>query len=217
MLKLTYPSKEFRPSWRKAIDQELEFRVDVKVGRFRKNAVKNWLDYLYHRKVPPTPFAPFTIYLFLELCSCISCAYITNKYSIEHSITKMGLLITFSRRKLPPVRNLLRFNCHGALPIQIRYRSKEFASTWRKAISDRVEFCVDVQIGKYKIIGEYKRNSVKGYIKWIFVNDGEMLRFNLDIYFLDLIRCIHSAYRTEAYAVKYADEKNRILIHFHRI
>ncbi len=211
MIELKYPSKEFASSWHKAIDDESDFTVEAKIRGFRKKLFIHRMDIRLRRPGPSLLLGFFATLFSLELNTCIACAYISHKYNFEYSVTKTGFLIVFSKRKLVPVRHLLNFNYLGAPPIQIRYRSKEFTSTWRKAIADRVEFCVEVQFSKYK------RNAVKGYIKWLFEKDGEMLRPNVHVFFLDLISCINSAYKTEAYAVICSDEKNRLLVHFNRI
>ena len=211
MIELKYPSKEFASSWHKAIDDEFDFTVEAKIRGFRKKLFIHRMDIRLGRPGPSRLLGFFATLFSLELNTCIACAYIFRKYNIEYLVSKTGFLIVFSKKKLAPVSHLLHFNYLGAPPIQIRYRSKEFASTSRKAIADRVEFCVDARIG------QYKRNAVKGYIKWLFEKDAEMLRPNVNIFILGLIWCISDAYMTEAYAVKYSDAKNRLLIHFNRI
>lgn len=98
MLQLKYPSKEFGPAWRKAIDGEEEFEVDARIRRFIKPSMKFHIDTTFGRHHPRNWLGSLPAGMFTgDIMVCIAVAYYSKKYDVEYSEKNKGLLVTFRR------------------------------------------------------------------------------------------------------------------------
>lgn len=92
MLQLRYRSKEFLPASRRALNEGVEFQVDVQIFLWKKS-VKNYIECLFHGK--NFKVNPLVMIFCIDLMSCISRAFTSRKYVVEYTECKSSLLLNF--------------------------------------------------------------------------------------------------------------------------
>ena len=91
-MQIRYPSKDFTSSIQKAIDDGLEFEIYAQNRLFR-SAIKKYLDALFYRT--GRRVNPLVAIFHIDLVSGISNVFNSQKYRVEYSDQKDGLLIDF--------------------------------------------------------------------------------------------------------------------------
>lgn len=97
MTTFIYPSKEFSSAWRKAVDDNVGFSIDAKIGGLRKKSVIHWLDAIFLRQRPRRRYGSIGAMFCGELTSCIARVFSIGRYRAEYLKTDRGLLIKFTR------------------------------------------------------------------------------------------------------------------------
>ena len=96
MLRLRYPSKNFKRQWRDAIAQGVDFCIDAHIGRFKRKGIQGFIDFMCHDG--PYRVSDFGAFfcgsLHVGLVRLIS----TQQYEIEYSETETGTIIKVHRK-----------------------------------------------------------------------------------------------------------------------
>lgn len=93
-LQFRYRSKGFAQAWKRAVDGGVDFDVDVRTWLW-KESIRRYVDSLFHGA--PFRLNPLAILFCGELTICISVAFNSNSYRVDHSDPGEGLRLLFRR------------------------------------------------------------------------------------------------------------------------
>lgn len=98
-INLTYPSKQFQSAAINAMEEGKAFRVDARLGRFRRKSLRDYIDKKFFGR--GVRFS----YIGVAMCGLMGAvtanAYVSGKYRVEYSESKRGLLLTFESLSNP--------------------------------------------------------------------------------------------------------------------